>query len=77
MNCNLKLLRVCKIFILIHFKPDGLTKGLFTYDVSQKWRGSDPPLSAKVRNWPNPPPPLVRKNQKPAYPPSPLSEISF
>ena len=23
---------------------------LFTYDVSQKWRGLDPPLSAQIRN---------------------------
>ena len=58
---------------------DILSKGLFTYDISQKWRGPDHPpplLSAKFRNWPKPPPPLVRKNQKTIYANSPTCQKS-
>ena len=50
-------------------------KGLFTYHVSQKWGGLDPPFppcQPKIRNGLTPPPPLVRKNQKTANSPSPL-----
>ena len=45
-------------------------KGLFTYDVSQNWGFADhpPPLSAKIRNWPNPPPPLSENGEPPFAP---------
>ena len=48
--------------------------GLFTYDVSQKWRGPDPPtpLVSQGQKLFYPPSPLVRKNKKKGYPP-PLS----
>ena len=55
-------------------------KGLFTYYVSQKWGGPDPPsppCQPKIRNWLTPPRPFVRKNQKLAKPPPPLSETIF
>ena len=51
-------------------------KGLFTYDVSQKWRGQTPPLpplSDKVRDWPTPLPPLSEKiRSRLTRPPPPL-----
>ena len=50
-------------------------KGLFTYYVSQKWGGTDPPtpMSAKNQKLSYPPSPLLsEKNQKLANPPSPL-----
>ena len=50
--------------------------GLFTYYVSQKWGGPDPPLPPFVIQKSEivlpPLPPLSEKNQKFANPPSPL-----
>ena len=51
-------------------------------DISQKWRGPDPPprLSAKVRNWPNPTPPLVRRIRNwpnPSSSPPPCQSFAY
>ena len=54
-------------------------KGLFTYYVSQKWGGPDPPSpprQPKIRNWLTPPPSQEKiRNWLTPFPP--LSEIIF
>ena len=57
-----------------------MTKGLFTYYVSQNWGGVQtppPPLSAKNQKLAYTPSPPCQKNQKPTDPPSPPCQKSY